>query len=158
MKTEEFASELDRLDALLKWWGAPTADSAKIPQAHLARFDAIVSELERAVVEISQSQEKTLNQSKDLLIQSIPVFMNGRDLNQVMSAQSKILLSLFDTASAQVKTWVNFADKIRNAQLSLAASGIAADAEAASETDHEAESEKNSAPAVPRRRKTAQSA
>ncbi len=129
MKTDEFTSELDRLDALLKWWGAPTADRRNIPQAHLARFDAIVSELERAVAEISRNQERALNQSKDLLVKSIPLFVNGRDLNEVMSAQSKILLSLFDSASTQVKSWVYFAEKIRNAQLALAAAGMETDAE-----------------------------
>ena len=124
MKTDSFASELDRLDALLKWWGAPGSGAGNIPHANLERFDAIVSELERAVIEIAESQEQALTQSQELLVQSLPVFVNGRDLDKVMSAQSKILLSLFDAASTQARTWINFAEKVRNAQLTLAASEL----------------------------------
>ena len=151
MKTDAFASELDRLDALLKWWGAPKSGHEKVSHAHLQRFDAIVSELERAVVEITESQEQALTQSQDLLVQSLPIFVNGRDLDKVMAAQSKILLSLFDAASTQVKTWVNFAEKIRNAQLALAASELEAPEATDSGSNDGAAQDAEAKPAPPHR-------
>jgi len=127
MKSDEFAPDLDRLDALLKWWGAPGAGCAELRHANLERFDAIVSELEQAVAEITANQEEALTQSRELLVQSLPVFVNSQDMNEVMAAQSKILLSLFDAASTQIKTWVTFADRVRNAQLALAAESASQD-------------------------------
>ena len=121
MTPDEFASELDRVEALLKWWGAPGFGYDGFTQTHLKRFEAIMAELEKAAGEISARQEKTLTQSKDLLMQSLPVFVGSHNLNEVLAAQSKILVSLLEAASAQAKTWVSFSDKIRNAQVSLAA-------------------------------------
>lgn len=121
MTPDEFASELDRVEALLKWWGAPGFGYDGFTQTHLKRFEAIMAELEKAAGEISARQEETLTQSKDLLMQSLPVFVGSHNLNEVLAAQSKILVSLLEAASAQAKTWVSFSDKIRNAQVSLAA-------------------------------------
>lgn len=120
MATDEFVSELDRLEGLLKWWGAPGAACDDFRQSQLQRFETIVAELERAVAEISSNQEQALTRSRELLVQSLPVFVNSHDLNEVMAVQSKILMSLFEAASTQVKTWMSFAERIRNAQVSLA--------------------------------------
>lgn len=120
MTTDDIASELDRLEGLLKWWGAPGAGCGDFRQSQLQRFEAIVSELERAVGEISDNQEQALTQSRELLVKSLPIFINSHDLNEVMAVQSKILTSLFEAASSQVKTWMVFADRIRTAQVSLA--------------------------------------
>jgi hypothetical protein len=153
MTADEFASELDRVEALLKWWGAPGLGYDNFTLTHLKRFEAIVAELETAATEISARQKQALMQSKDLLVQSLPVFVHSHDLNEVMAAQSKILFSLLETASEQAKTWVNLSNKVRNAQLLLAASTIdtvtAADQPEADTTNHEV-----SAP-VARRRKAA---
>ena len=114
MTPDEFASELDRVEALLKWWGAPGFGYDGFTQTHLKRFEAIMAELEKAAGEISARQEETLTQSKDLLMQSLPVFVGSHNLNEVLAAQSKILVSLLEAASAQAKTWVSFSDKIRH--------------------------------------------
>ena len=119
MKTDKFPSELDRLERLLKWWGAPAQSGTDFRQSQLHRFEAIVSELEKAVGEIAHNQEEALTQSRELLIQSLPTFVQSQDLNEVMAVQSKILTALMDSASTQVKTWMSFAERIRNAQLSL---------------------------------------
>jgi hypothetical protein len=120
MTPDEFASELDRVEALLKWWGAPGFGYDGFTQTHLKRFETIMAELEKAAGEIAAQQEEALTQSKDLLVQSLPAFVSGHDLNDVLAAQSKILVSLLEAASAQAKTWMSFSDKIRHAQLSLA--------------------------------------
>lgn len=122
MTTDEFASELDRVEALLRWWGAPGLGYDNFALTHLKRFESIVAELETAAAEISARQEKALTHSKDLLVQSLPIFVHSQDLNDVMAAQSKILVSLLEAASEQAKTWMNFTSKIRNAQLMLAES------------------------------------
>jgi hypothetical protein len=144
MATDDMASELDRLEGLLKWWGAPAAGTEAFGQAHIQRFEAIVSELERAVAEISINQEQALTRSRELLVRSLPVFVNSHDLNEVMAMQSRILLSLFEAASSQVKSWMSFSDRIRNAQVSLTAEAAEA-----------APAHKPAAAARPRRRKIA---
>jgi hypothetical protein len=137
---DKFTMELARLDALLRWWGAPGAGGETLSQSDRNHFETLVSDLKQAVAEMTERHEQALVQSKDLLVQSLPAFMNGRDLNGALAAQSKILMSLFDSASTEVKAWVDLTNKVRNAQLALAASNLEAlDHHLARQDDDDAE-------------------
>jgi len=111
---DNFTMGLDRLNALLAWWGVPNANAGDRIDAQMKRFQTLISDLQKAHGEALSRQMEALFTVSERVAVSLQDFARCRQPEQVIAAGSNVLATILEGASLQAKTWAQLAQKIQD--------------------------------------------
>jgi hypothetical protein len=107
VKNEGAASGLDRLNALLAWWGMPTDDESGTIDAQAKRLQLFTANLQRAYGDACSRQMETQFKANERLSRSLQDFLRCRKSQEVAALQSDLLATLLEGASRQATIWID---------------------------------------------------
>ena len=105
---------LDRLNALLAWWGIPNELALGNMEEQTKRFQVLVIDLSQAFSEASSCQAKTLNATNGQLARSLQDLLRSRQPQELMAAQLSVVADLLESLAAQTKTWADLNQKVHS--------------------------------------------
>ncbi len=111
-KAEDFAMELNRLSALLNWWGVPRSNGVGEIEARIKRFYVVASNLQKIYDEAYRQQLETLRTANERLVESLRELLRCKQPRDVIAAESDMLATLLGGASRQAKTWAELNRKV----------------------------------------------
>lgn len=120
VKDESITSGLDRLNALLVWWGIPNANGGENIGGQVKRFQVFTSNLQKAYGEAYSQQMEALLTANERLARSLQEFLHCRQPQEVIAAESSIFATFFEGASLQAKTWVDLTQKVQDCCAAMA--------------------------------------
>lgn len=109
VSAQDSQGHLERVNALLKWWGAPPIDfSANENQLHcLRQFTDGVQMLYR---DVSSHQRELLQKAGQDINQGVSELSWPRKPHEVLRVQSAVAAKLLDGLSRQSHLWTNVAE------------------------------------------------
>lgn len=124
MKAGDFGSGLNRLNALLSWWGGPRSNKEGDIETHVMRLYVVASDLQKIYDEAYRQQIETLQTSNEKLIGSLQELLRCKQPRDVIAAQSDILATRLGGASRQAKTWAETTRRVSEYCTEIALSSI----------------------------------
>jgi hypothetical protein len=119
-KDDNFTMGLDRLNALLTWWGVPNGNAGGQIDAQMKRFQTLISDVQKAQGEAYRSQIEALFAASERVAGSLQEFAHCRQPEQVITAGSNVLATILESVSLQAQTWVDLAQKIQESYAEMA--------------------------------------
>ena len=102
-KIDGVTSGLDRLNALLVWWGIPNANWSANIEGQMKRFQVFASNLQKVYGDAYCNQMEALFTANERLARSFQEFLRCRQPNEVIAAESNILATVLEGASLQAR-------------------------------------------------------
>jgi hypothetical protein len=99
-KYDALTAGADRLNALLGWWGAPIASGNGKMDGQMKLLRRLASDLQKTCRDAYSGQMEGLFSSNERLIHSCRELLRSRQLQEVMTAESDILATFLESASA----------------------------------------------------------
>jgi hypothetical protein len=125
VETENIASGLDRLNALLFWWGIPnTTRNDKIDE-QVRRFQVVASGLQNAYGDACLRQIEALYTANEQLARSIQEFLNCRHTQEIFAAETSVLAAVLEGTSVQARTWIDLTQTVQDCCAAWAIEGAA---------------------------------
>lgn len=124
-KDENFMMGLDRLNALLAWWGIPNAKAGEQIDAQMKRFQTLIADLQQAQSEAYKSQVETLFTARARVAGSLQQFTHCRQPEQVIAAGSTVLATILESVSLQAQTWAQLTQKVQDCYTEIAREALA---------------------------------
>lgn len=124
-KNEGVTSGLDRLNALLVWWGIPNVNSGENVAGQIKRFQGFTSDLQNAYGEAYHQQMGALLTANERLTRSFQEFLHCRQPHEVIAAESAFFETFLEGASLQAKTWVDLTQKVQECCAAIAREAVA---------------------------------
>jgi hypothetical protein len=122
-KTEGVALGLDRLNALLSWWGISNDTGNENIEVQMKRFQVFASDLQKAYGDAYCLQMEALFTANERLGRSFQEFLHCRQPQEVIAAESSILATILERASLQAKPWIDLTEKVQDCCAALAREG-----------------------------------
>jgi hypothetical protein len=111
---------VERLNALLAWWGVPsTAVNGEI-NAQTKRFQQFVTDLQKTWGDAYSGQMDALLANNDRLMRSCQGLLSSRRPQEVVAAESDILTAFLEGASLHVKKWGELTQKLQDCWAAMA--------------------------------------
>lgn len=96
-------SGTERLNAVIAWWGLPSAAYPGAIEKSLKRWQALATELQTIFAEAYEAEMKSGVERGDRLGQSLQAFMLCRNPSDFLAAQSQLSAVLHESASHRAK-------------------------------------------------------
>ncbi len=146
---------LHRFNALMSWWSVPGAGGNQEIDAQISRFQRFSSRLQQACSDTCSRQMEAALSANDRVARAFQDLARCRRAEDVITAESAILATLFEVASRQAKTWIELTQKLQQSCVAMAreaAEDIGQHAPAPLATSLPVEAERQTAePALPER-------
>lgn len=120
MKNGSITSGLDRMNAVLAWWGVPSANGSENIEGQVRRFQALASNLQKAYGEAYSQQLEALFATNARLARSFYEFLHCRQPQGVIAAESNVFATFLEGASLQAQTWGELTQKVRDCCATMA--------------------------------------
>jgi len=114
------AAKTDRFAGLLSWWGITDPVEAGPFGPGLKRLQGFVSEVQKAYGEAYGRQMEGLFAANEHFAQAVQGLMRSRRPADAMAAQSGLMATLMEDASAQAKGWADLVEKLKDCCSSVA--------------------------------------
>ncbi len=125
-----FEAGLERLKALMSWWGIPSADMKGVGEQQMERFQSFVFDLQKTLTDTSDREVDalfTLNQRIAGLLQKL---LLCREPQEIFAILTEVQAAMLAGGMAQAQAWADLTQQMQEqyAALSRAAPGNAAKA------------------------------
>ena len=97
---------LDRMNAVLAWWGLSGTDGAGKLDGQFKRFQVFTSDLQKAYGETYGAQMSAFLGANARIGRSLLELIQCRQPQDVIAAESSVIAAIFDEAWLQMKTWL----------------------------------------------------
>jgi hypothetical protein len=119
-----FEAGLERLKALMTWWGMPV-NTMSVGEQQMQRFQSFVSDLQKAVTDTSSREVDTLftlNQRVAGLLQRL---LQCHQPQEILATLTDIQAAMLEGGLSQAKAWADLTQQVQEqyAALSKAAPG-----------------------------------
>lgn len=104
---------LDRMNAVLAWWGLSSADGAGKFDGQFKRFQTFTSDLQKVCGETYGAQMSALLGANERIGRSFLELIQCRRPQDVIAAKSIIIAAILDEASLQTKTWLELSQRVQ---------------------------------------------
>jgi hypothetical protein len=111
---------LDRLNAVLAWWGIPNANINGQIDDQMKRLQTFASGLQKACGEAYSDQMRAPLSANERIATSLQELLRCRQPKDVIAAESIVLATILESASLQAKTWVQFTQKVQDCCAAMA--------------------------------------
>lgn len=111
-KNDDIATGLERLDALLAWWGLPENITSGDDGIDVTRVKKFATDLQAAIHEASCCQLDAHFAMGERLSQSLRDLAKCRQPKEAFAIQSNIVDGLLESAFAQSKVWADLVQKL----------------------------------------------
>lgn len=105
---------VDRLNALIAWWGVPVTNGNGAIEHQMKRFQQFAADLQKTCVDAYGGEMDALLGSNDRLSRSIQELLRCRRPQEVLAAESEIVATLLEGASLQAKRWAEVTQKLQD--------------------------------------------
>jgi hypothetical protein len=119
-KDDALTAGVERLNALLGWWGVPIASGTEMTDSQMKRLQRFASDLQRAYGDAYSSQVAALFSSNERLVRSFQDLLRSRRPQEVLAAESEILATFLEGASLHAKRWAELTQKLQECSAALA--------------------------------------
>lgn len=107
------APGLDRVNAVFAWRGLSDVNSAGKLDGQFKRFQAFTSDLQKAFGDTYGAQMGSLLSANDRIGRSLLEFLQCRQPQDVIAAESSVLAAILEETSLQTKTWLELSQKVQ---------------------------------------------
>jgi hypothetical protein len=111
---------VERLNALLAWWGVPSAAVNGEIDAQTKRFQQFVADLQKTCGEAYSGQMDALLTNNDRLMRAFQGLLSSRRPQEVVAAESDILSTFLEGASLHAKKWGEVTQKLQDCYAAMA--------------------------------------
>ncbi len=112
-KDNVLTTGVERLNALIAWWGVPAANGNGAMDGQMKRFQQFVSDLQKTSSDAYSGEMKALFNSNDRLGRSVQELFQCRRPQEVLAVESDILASFLEGASLQARRWTELTQKLQ---------------------------------------------
>lgn len=119
-KGESITTALDRWNAIFAWWGVPNASGNTQINGQMRRFQAFISDLQKAYGETYSNQMATLFSANERIARSLEEFLRCRQPQDVIAAELTVLATILEEASQQARTWIELTQKVQDCCAAMA--------------------------------------
>lgn len=134
-KTDRTA-ELDRLNALLVWWGIPVANDTGCANGQMKRFQVFASNLQRAYGDEYWRQTGELFTANQRLVLSLQEFLRCRQPQELIAVELDIWMTVLERVAQEAKAWTELTRKVQDCCAVLASAKREATQEDAQANDN----------------------
>lgn len=117
--SDDWNAGLDRLNAMLAWWGVSKTNGEDGVEARLKRFQAFTSDLQEVFSNAQSEQMRSLFATNEAVANSLKDLGHCRQPRDVLAAEMVVLATLLDGTSRRTKIWVELLQKVQNCCSSL---------------------------------------
>jgi hypothetical protein len=112
-KDNVITAGVERLNALVAWWGVPAASGDGAMDRQMKRIQQFASDLQKTSSDAYSGEMNALFKSNDRLGRSFQELIRCRRPQEVLAAESEILASLLEGASLQAERWAELTQKLQ---------------------------------------------
>jgi hypothetical protein len=113
-KHDTISTGLERLNALMTWWGVPRGLGSENVKAQAERLQVLATDLSRAFNDASSCQLRVLLATNERLGRALEGLARGAEPQRLMAVQSEVMASLLESLAAQTTAWVQLTQKVRD--------------------------------------------
>ncbi len=121
VKNETATVELDRLSALLTWWGVPNANGNESAFGQMQRLQVVASNLQKVYGTEYCHQIQTLLAVNQRLVSSLHGFLRCRQPLDVIAVEMELWTMVVEGVSAQTAAWTGLSQRIQECYAALPA-------------------------------------
>jgi len=104
---------LERLNALLGWWGISNVNGNSSLEGQVGGFKTIALDLQKAYAEASEREMKATLAANERLAHLLQKLLHSRNPQEVMTAQSDILTVFLEGVSRRARAWTDLMEEIQ---------------------------------------------
>jgi hypothetical protein len=119
-KDNGLAAGVERLNALIAWWGIPPANGNGAIDRQMKRFQQFASDLQKTCADAYSSEMDSVLSSNGRLGRSFQELLQCRRPQEVLAAESEILATLLEGASLQAKRWTELTQRFQECCAAMA--------------------------------------
>ncbi|MBA3516916.1 MAG: hypothetical protein H0T75_04580 [Rhizobiales bacterium] len=119
-KDDGLTAGVQRLNALLGWWGVPMAGGNGTIDRRMKRFQQFASDLQSACGDAYGGQMDVLCASNDRIARSFQDLLRSRQPQEAMAAELGILATFLESASRQARGWAELTEKLQTCCVAVA--------------------------------------
>lgn len=119
-KSSALTMGVERLNALLVWWGVPTAECHGTIDGQMKRLQESASDLLKTCGDAYGDQLDDLFTSNDRLVRSFQELLRSRRPQEVLAAESEIFATFLEGASRHAKRWAELSQKLQEFSTAIA--------------------------------------
>jgi hypothetical protein len=111
---------LDRMNAVLAWWGLSGTDGAGKLDGQFKRFQVFTSDLQKAYGETYGAQMSAFLGANARIGRSLLELIQCRQPQDVIAAESSVMAAILDEAWLQMKTWLELSQRVQEYCVTMA--------------------------------------
>lgn len=112
-KDNVMTAGVERLNALVAWWGVPAAAGNGAMDRQMKRFQQFASDLQKTSSDAYSGEMKALFSSNERLGRSVQELFQCRRPQEVLAAESEILARVLEGASLQARRWTELTQRLQ---------------------------------------------
>lgn len=106
-------AELDRLNALLSWWGIPNLNDTEHIDGRMKRLQAFAANLQKAYGDEYCRQIEGAFTANQRLVFSLQAFLRCRQPQELIPIEIGIWMTVLERVSQQAAAWTDLTQKIQ---------------------------------------------
>ena len=118
-KNDALTEGMERLTALLGWWGAGTVGGTAIEE-QMKRLHQFAAELQTASAAAYSGQMDAMLATNDRLARSFEDLVRSRRPQEVLAAESEIFATFLEAASQNSKRWAELTQTLQDCSAAIA--------------------------------------
>jgi hypothetical protein len=107
------ATGVERLNALIAWWGLPAVSGDGAMERQMKRFQQFASDLQKTSSDAYRGEMDALLSGNERLGRSVQELLRCRRPQEVLAAESEILASFLEGASLRARRWAELTQKLQ---------------------------------------------
>jgi hypothetical protein len=124
-KDDPLTAGVERLNALLGWWGVPIASGNGVIDGQMKRLQQFASDLQKTCGDAYSGQMDALLTSNDRLARSFQDLLRSRRPQEVVTAELDILATFLEGASLNAKRWADLTERLQECCAAMARNAAA---------------------------------
>jgi hypothetical protein len=114
-------AELDRLNALLAWWGVPSANDTEYIDGQVKRLHVFAANLQKACGDEYFRQVQGTFTANQRLVLSLEALLRCRQPQEVIAVEMGIWATILEGVMRQAQAWTELTRKVQGCCAALAA-------------------------------------
>ena len=111
-QNDTFTVGMDRLNALMGWWGVSAADGNGLMNSQMRSLQKFVTEAQKICGNAYSEQMSALLTSNERIAHLFQELPRCQRPHELLAAESEIFASLLESASQQATRWVKLTQKL----------------------------------------------
>ena len=119
-KDDALTAGVERLNAMLGWWGVPIAGGNGMMEGQMKRLQQFASDVQKMCSDAYSGQMGALFSSNDRLVRSFQDLLRSQRPQEVLAAESEIFATFLEGASQQATRWAELTQKLQECCAAMA--------------------------------------